>query len=147
MATDVWSDHWLASSQMHVQRIPFPQPYCCTQTYWRLQTALDFKTQQRKEQHVQVQTQPSFPTRKRKRKRKKKDDRHILKPVSERWLAIDWHKFLAPDQDRPLEYFHLESELLLPPTEAHVTSAKEQLWTKSVDKRCVLPVFSPYISE
>lgn len=87
-----------------------------------------------------------FPAEKGKGK-EKKDDRHILKPVSERWLAIDWHKFLAPDQDRPLEYFHLESELLLPPTEAHVTSAKEQLWTKSVDKRCVLPVFSPYISE
>lgn len=108
-----------------------------------------FDTERRKEQHVQVQTPPSFPTQKGKREKKNQNDRHILKPVSERWLAIDWHKFLASDQDLPLEYFHMESELLLPPTQAHVTSAEEQqLWTKSVDRRRVPPaVFSPYLSE
>lgn len=64
--------------------------------------------------------------------KEKQNDRQILKRVSERWLAIGWHEFLASDQFLLLEYFHMESELLLPPTQAHVTSAGEQLWTKSV---------------
>lgn len=88
-----------------------------------------FDTKRRKAQHVRIQTQPSFTSRK--RKRKTKWQAHFER-VSERWLAIDWHQFLASDQDLLLEYFHMESEPLLPPSQAHVTSAEEQLWTKSV---------------
>lgn len=53
-------------------------------------------------------------------------------PVSERSSAINWQENLAPDQNLPFEYFHMERELLLP-TEAHVTSAEDRLLTKWAD--------------
>ncbi len=113
----------LQTSLVRKCKSQFILPYCLAQTHFGFWVALDPNTEWRKEQHVRAQTPPPLPP--------KKWQAHF-NPVSERSLAIDWQEILAPDQDLPFEYFHMERELLLP-TQAHVTSAEDPLLTKWAD--------------